>query len=218
MIAVASLVVGLAAALAACSVPREADLTAGNAAGPAPGAVPATPLPAAPRPAIASAAISATPSPPSASPLTTPSASPSPQVRKPTPAAVPGYTLTSAPASVGNPLSDVKGARDVFGPSVSRSVGKGTSPVGLLFLFAVRPQYLQDPTMASVLLSRVTTGMTRGGVPARLQRFGRQKVAVASSADGGTTVVWLAGGVLAVVCGADPAPVTTYARAYIAAS
>lgn len=214
MIAVVSLVVGLTAGLAACSVPREADLAAGAAAG----AVPATPLPAAPRPAIASATISATPSPPSASPLTTRSASPSPQVRKPTPAAVPGYTLTSAPASVGNPLSDVKGARDVFGPSVSRSVGKGTSPVGLLFLFAVRPQYLQDSTMTSVLLSRVTTGMTRGGVPARLQRFGRQKVAVASSANGGTIVVWLAGGVLAVVCGADPAPVTTYARAYIAAS
>lgn len=214
MIAVVSLVVGLTAGLAACSVPREADLAAGAAAG----AVPATPLAAAPRPAIASATISATPSPPSASPLTTRSASPSPQVRKPTPAAVPGYTLTSAPASVGNPLSDVKGARDVFGPSVSRSVGKGTSPVGLLFLFAVRPQYLQDSTMTSVLLSRVTTGMTRGGVPARLQRFGRQKVAVASSANGGTIVVWLAGGVLAVVCGADPAPVTTYARAYIAAS
>jgi hypothetical protein len=64
----------------------------------------------------------------------------------------------------------------------------------------------------------VTAGITRGGMPVTMQTFGRQQVAVGSSATNGTIVVWYVRGVLAVVVGAaDPTPVTDYARAYIAA-
>jgi hypothetical protein len=206
---------GLAAALCACSVPREADL-AGNAAGVA--SKPSAPLPS---PVVEPAAPS-TPAPsPSASPSTSPTPSPSParqRVKPPTPLAVQGYSLSDPPGSVDNPLADVRGASDVFGPMTVRSVSKGGTPVGLLFLFPVRPEYTGDPNLASVVLSRVTAGIERGGTPVTMQRFGRQRVGVASSARNGTIVVWLAKGVLAVVVGGgDPSLVTGYARAYIAA-
>ncbi|HVN12189.1 MAG TPA: hypothetical protein VMT69_08845 [Kineosporiaceae bacterium] len=195
--------------LAGCSVPREADLPTANVAADA-----ATPSPAGPSPTGG-----ATPSPLSPALTLAPPPSPSPaQVRAPTPVTVPGYTLVRAPASVGNPLSGVKGAADVFGAQTVRSVRKGDTPVGLLFLFAVRPQYAQDPAVAAVVLPRVTAGISRGGVPATMTRFGRQRVAVASSSSKGTIVVWLRNGDLAVVCGAESDPATGYARAYIAAS
>jgi hypothetical protein len=133
--------------------------------------------------------------------------------------AVPGYTLRVAPGSVGNPLADVRGANQVFGPMTVRSVSKGGTPVGLLFLFPVRPEYSSGPDLASVVLSRVIAGIERGGTPVTMQRFDRQRVGVASSARNGTIVVWLSKGVLAVVVGgSDPALATGYARAYIAAS
>jgi hypothetical protein len=140
-------------------------------------------------------------------------------MRPPTPVAVSGYTLRAAPGSVGNPLADVRGASKVFGPMTVHSVSKGGTRVGLLFLFPVRPEYASDPKLASVVLSRVTAGIERGGTPVTMQRFGRQRVGVASSARNGTIVVWLSKGVLAVVVGgSDPALATGYARAYIAAS
>jgi hypothetical protein len=119
---------------------------------------------------------------------------------------------------VANPLAGVKGAGDVFGPVIVRSVAKGPTPVGLLFLFAVRPEYVNDPAVASVVLPRVTAGISRGGVPVMMQRLSGQRVAVASSPRTGTIVVWLSKGVLAVVVGGgDASLVTGYARAYIAA-
>jgi hypothetical protein len=213
---VALLLVGLAAPLCACSVPREADV-AGAAASVA--SKPAAPLPS---PAADSAASSASPSPsPSAPPSPSPSPSPSPArqpVRRPTPIAVQGYTLSAPPGSVTNPLDDVPGATDVFGAQTVRSVAKSGTPVGLLFLFAVRPEYSSDPSVASVVLPQVTAGITGGGARVTMQRFGQQEVGVASSARYGTIVVWLAKDVLAVVVGGgDPSLVTGYARAYIAA-
>jgi hypothetical protein len=120
---------------------------------------------------------------------------------------------------VNDPLDGVPGAREVFGAQTVRAVAKSGTPVGLLFLFAVRPEYLSDPSVASVVLPRVMAGISRGGAPVTTQRYGRQQVGVASSAQYGTIVVWLAKNVLAVVVGGgDPSLVTGYARAYIAAS
>lgn len=209
------LLAGLVAPLTGCSVPREADFPAGAA-----GAATAKAAPSATPPSVVDAAGSSVASPsPSASPTPTPSPAASPalaRVKQPTPATVPGYTLSRA-GSVANPLAGVKGASGVFGAMTTRSVAKGTTRVGLLFLFAVRPEYASDPAVAKVVLSRVTTGISRGGAPVRMQTFGRQPVGVASSAKTGTIVVWLAKSVLAVVVGVDPALVTGYARAYIAA-
>jgi hypothetical protein len=160
----------------------------------------------------------------SGAPATSPSVSPSPSPRppsekSPTPVAVAGYSLTAPPGSVANPLAGIKGATDVFGALTIRSVAKGATPVGLLFLFAVRPEYMSDPSVASVVLAQITAAITRGGAQVTMQRIGRQQVGVASSATYGTIVVWLANGVLAVVVGGgDPSLVTGYARAYIAAT
>jgi hypothetical protein len=137
----AGLVTAPAALLSACSVPREADLTTSDS--PAAAVSSAAPAPSSPSPVVeagasgAPAALSA-----SASPSTSPSPSPpAPRVPPPTPVAVAGYTLNSAASSVGDPLADVKGASAVFGALTTRSVSKGGTPIGLLFLFAVRPQY-----------------------------------------------------------------------------
>jgi hypothetical protein len=100
-----------------------------------------------------------------------------------------------------------------------RSASRGGTPVGLLFLFPVRPGYMGDAKLASVVLSRVTAGIERGGAPVTMQRFGRQRVGVASSPRTGTIVVWLSKGVLAVVVGGgNTGLVTGYAQAYIAAA
>jgi hypothetical protein len=213
----ALLLAGLVAPLCACSVPREADV-AGAATG-----APSTPSAALPSPVIESAVTSVAPSPsPSASrsPSPSPPRPPAPQqVKAPNPVVVKGYSLSAAPRSVTNPLAGVRGAADVFGASTVRSVAKGGTPVGLLFLFAVRPEHARDPAVAAAVLSRVTAAISRNGAPVTMQRFGRQRVGVASSARYGTIVVWLANGVLAVVVGGgDPSLVTGYARAYIAAA
>lgn len=212
----ALLLAGLVAPLCACSVPREADV-AGKVTGAAP-----TPSAAPPSPLVESAVSSAAASP-------SPSASPSPRPRRPrpparrpvkppTPVAVKGYSLSAAPPSVADPLAGIPGAKDVFGAQLVRSVAKGGTRIGLLFLFAVRPEYAGDPAVAAVVLPRITAGITRGGAPVTMRRFGRQLVGVASSARYGTIVVWLAKGVLAVVVGGgDPSLVTGYAKAYIAA-
>lgn len=209
------LVIGLVAPLSGCSVPRDAESPAGAAAAATAKAAPAVPPP----PVVESAASSPFQPSPSAPPISTPSftASPPKPLRPPTPAAVPGHTLSRPPGSVGNPLAGVKGASDVFGAMTVRSVAKGSTSVGLLFLFAVRPEYAADPAVAKAVQSRVTTGISRGGAPVKMQTFGRQQVGVASSAKNGTIVVWLAKGVLAVVVGVDHGLVTGYARAYIAA-
>jgi hypothetical protein len=209
------LAAGAVAPLCACSVPREAD-----SAGAALASRPPTPLPS---PVVEPAAASATSSPsPSATPSQSPKPTPSPtpqRVKPPTPVAVPGYTLSAPPGSVADPLDSIRDATDVFGACTAKSVAKGGTPVGLLYLFAVRPEYMTDPTVASVVLPRVVAGITRGGAPVTMQQFGRQQVGVASSAQFGTIVVWLANGVLAVVVGGgDSSLVTGYARAYIAAS
>jgi hypothetical protein len=209
---------GLVAPLTACSVPRDADLTAASPGGRAADVTSGPPRPS-PSPVVERAVSNAAAAPsPSVSPIPSPSPRPQP-VRKPTPVAVAGYSLSAPPGSVANPLAGIKGATEVFGALTVRSVTKGGAPVGLLFLFAVRPEYTSDPSVASVVLAQITAAITRGGAPVTMQRFGRQEVGVASSAASGTIVVWLANGVLAVVVGgSDPSLVTGYARAYIAAS
>jgi hypothetical protein len=215
--AVALVVAGLAAALSACSVPREAELTSTHAGAATASPVPSPLPPSAVDPAT-SASLSASPS-PSPSPSVAPAPSPKRRpVRPPRPHPVAGYELSTAPRAVANPLADVKGAGDVFGPVTVRSVAKGGTSVGLLFLFAVRPEYVDNPAVASVVLPRVTAGISRGGMPVTMQRLSGQRVAVASSPKTGTIVVWLSKGVLAViVSGRDASLVTGYARAYIAA-
>ena len=98
-----------------------------------------------------------------------------------------------------------------------KSVAHGGTPVGLLFLFAVRSQALGDPSISSLVLPKVVDGVTGGGIKVSMQRFGGQRVAVGSSPSKGTIVLWYDAGVLAVVVGGgNPATVTDYARAYIA--
>ncbi len=192
------------AALAACSVPREADLAprAGSAA-------------------TTTASSSSAPSPtlsPTPAPEPTPEPSPSPTpARPPVPKKVTGYALTKAPRGLGDPLVAVRGAGDLFGAATVRQVAKGDTPVGLLFLFAVRPQSLDDPRIASLVLPKVVAGVTGGGIKVAMQKYGRQRVAVGSSPKKGTIVLWYDAGVLAVVVGGgEPATVTGYAKAYVA--
>jgi hypothetical protein len=138
-------------------------------------------------------------------------------VAAPTARTVPGYTLAAAPRALGDPLAAVRGAGDLFGAVTVKSVAHGGTPVGLLFLFAVRSQALGDPAIASLVLPKVVDGVTGGGIKVSMQRFGSQRVAVGSSPTKGTIVLWYDTGVLAVVVGGgDPATVTDYARAYIA--
>jgi hypothetical protein len=91
--------------------------------------------------------------------------------------------------------------------------------VGLLFLFAVRPQYLDNSQVTKAVASRLATSVTKGGVPLHQQHFGRRTVSAGSSGKNGTIVLWCADGVLTVVVGgADPAVVTGFAKALSAAS
>ena len=192
----------IAGPLAACSVPREADLAASSS--------PASTTAPAPTP---------TPTPtPTASPTPTPTPTPTPvAVKAPTPKAVPGYRLSAAPRGLGDPLEAVRGAGNLFGAATVKSVAKGDTPVGLLFLFAVRPESVGDPRISSLVLPKVVAGVTGGGLPVKMQRFGDQRVAVGSTAKKGTIVLWYDAGVLAVVLGGgEPATVTGYAKAYVA--
>jgi hypothetical protein len=187
------------ALLTACSVPREADLAAS-----APSA--SAPVPAASTPSTSPAAPDPTPTP-------TPTQTP---VKPPVPKKVPGYTLKPQPRGVGDPLAAVRGAGDLFAQVTVRSVGKGDTPVGLLMLFAVRPQYVDQPRVASLVLPKVVDGVTGGGLPVDMQRYGKQRVAVGSSPKKGTIVLWYDAGVLAVVVGGgSPSTVTDYAKAYV---
>jgi hypothetical protein len=138
-------------------------------------------------------------------------------VRPPAAKTVPGYTLAAAPRSLGDPLAAVRGAGDLFGAVTVKSVAHAGAPVGLLFLFAVRPEAVGDPRISSLVLPKVVAGVTGGGIKVSMQRYGKQKVAVGSSPTKGTIVLWYDAGVLAVVVGGgEPATVTDYARAYIA--
>lgn len=210
------------AALCGCSVPREADLASSSSTAGSPGASsPGDSATTGSREPSASASpvpgtTSATSEAPTPSASPTPSPSPRP-VTPPVPAGVKGYALTVAPKAVRNPLGDVKGAGAVFGASTIRSVSKGDAPVGLLFLYAVRPEYVGDKGVTSTLVQRTAKSIVAGGVPVKGQRYGKQSVSVASSAKSGTIVLWYADGVLRVVVGADAALVTGYAQAYVAA-
>jgi hypothetical protein len=196
--------------LAACSIPREADLASGasgaGAPSPSPSLVPAVSVPASPTPT------------PSASPTPFPTTTPA-RVRPPTPKAVKGYTLSAAPRSVPNPLAGVKGANEVFGAMTVRSVSAKGTPVGLLFLFAVRPQHLSDPQVTNAVVSRLANSISRNGVPLKEQKLGRQTVSAGSSAKNGTIVLWYRRGVLSVVVGGgDKGAVLAYAKALAALS
>jgi hypothetical protein len=194
----------IAGPLAACSVPREADLAASSS--PASTAAPAPTQ--TPTPTPAPVAVKA----PTPTPTPTPAA-----VKAPTPKTLPGYRLSAPPRGLGDPLEAVRGAGDLFGAVTVKTVAKGGTPVGLLFLFAVRPENVGDPRISSLVLPKVVAGVTGGGIPVKMQRFGSQRVAVGSSAKKGTIVLWYDAGVLAVVLGGgDPATVTGYARAYVA--
>jgi hypothetical protein len=191
-----------AAPFAACSVPREADLaTTGS---PASTTAP-TPTP--------TPTVTPTPTPSTtATPTPTPTA-----VKAPTATAIPGYRLSAAPRGLGDPLEAVRGAGNLFGAVTVKSVAKDDTPVGLLFLFAVRPQGVGDPRISSLVLPKVVAGVTGGGIPVKMQRFGDQRVAVGTSAKKGTIVLWYDRGVLHVVLGGgEPATVTGYAKAYVA--
>jgi hypothetical protein len=197
----------LVVSLAACSVPREADLGSASA--------PASPSPS------PSLVVTPTPTPtPSASPTPTPTPTPTfARVKPPVPPAAAGYRLGPAPADVPNPLAGVKGANEVFGASTVRSVSRRGTPVGLVFRFAVRPQYLNDPQVIDAVVSRLAASIKRGGVPLTKQRFGKRQVLAGSSAKNGTIVLWYMRGVLSVVVGGgDPGAVTGYAKALVAAS
>jgi hypothetical protein len=203
-LAVAALATLPLASLAACSVPREADLATATSQ-------PASSVPAAP--AATSAPPTGTASP---TPSPSPSASPRP-VTAPPARRVAGYVLSGPPRGLGDPLEAVRGAGDLFGAVTVRSVAQGDTPVGVLFLFAVRPQYLDDQRVSSLVLPKVVAGVTGGGIPVSMQKYGTQRVAVGSSATKGTIVLWYDAGVLAVVVGGGaPATVTGYARAYVA--
>jgi hypothetical protein len=183
------------ALLTACSVPREADL--------------ATSVPSTSAPAPSATAPSTTAPPPTPTP--TPTA-----VKPPVPKRVAGYTLKAGPRGLGDPLAAVRGAGDLFAEVSVRSVARGDTPVGLLLLFAVRPQYVDQPRVASLVLPKVVDGVTGGGLPVAMQRFGKQRVAVGSSPKKGTIVLWYDAGVLAVVVGGGtPSTVTDYAKAYV---
>ena len=135
----------------------------------------------------------------------------------PTAKSVPGYSLAAPPRGLGDPLAAVRGAGDLFGAVTVKSVARGNTRVGVLFLFAVRPQALGDPGISSLVLPKVVDGVTGGGIKVSMRRFGSQRVAVGSSPAKGTIVLWYDAGVLAVVVGGgEPATVTDYARAYIA--
>ena len=147
----------------------------------------------------------------------TPAATPARKVAAPTPKSVPGYSVSAAPRGVGDPMAAARGGGDLFGAATARSVARGATPVGVLFLFAVRPEAVGDPRISSLVLPKVVDGVTGGGMKMSMQRFGSQRVAVGSSPAKGTIVLWYDAGVLAVVVGGgDPAKVTDYARAYIA--
>lgn len=192
------------AALAACSVPREADLAASGSATPSVTTASATPTP--------------TPVPtPTPTPTPSPTRTPTPKVVAPTAKSVPGYSLTAAPRGLGDPIAAVHGAGDLFGAATVKSVVRGSTPVGVLFLFAVRPQAVGDRRISSLVLPKVVDGVTGGGMKMSMQRFGSQRVAVGSSPTKGTIVLWYRAGVLAaVVGGGAPSSVENYARAYIA--
>jgi hypothetical protein len=197
----AAVLTGLVTApLAACSVPREADLAAA--------------APSASAAADGAAGASASPAP---TPSETPSPTPSPtSVKPPVPKKVAGYTLRAAPRGLGDPLAAVRGAGDLFAKVTVKSVAQGDTPVGLLFLFAVKPQYVDQPRVSSLVLPKVVDGVTGGGLPVAMQRFGKQRVAVGSSPKKGTIVLWYDAGVLAVVVGGGtPSNVTGYAKAYV---
>jgi hypothetical protein len=194
--------------LAACSVPREADLVSGGTAvpSPSPSVSLAVSVPASPAPSP-----SLSPSPPTTLALT--------PVKPPRPKAVRGYTLSAAPRSVPNPLKGVKGANEVFGATTVRSVSTKGRPVGLVFLFAVRPQYLNDPQVTGAVVSRLTSSISRSGVPLKMRTWGGRRVCAGSSGKNGTIVLWYRRGVLSVVVGgADPAVVNSYAKALVAVS
>lgn len=198
--------------LGACSVPREADLAAGV---PAKGA----PSPSAPPSVSVAVSVPASVTPtPSAAPTPTP-APVATAVRPPRPKAVTGYALGTAPRSVPNPLAGVKGANEVFGATTVRSVSTKGKPVGLVFLFAVRPQYLTDSQVTGAVVSRLASSITRSGVPLKEQTWGRRTVCAGSSDKNGTIVIWMRGGVLSVVVGGgDAGAVTSYAKALLAVS
>jgi hypothetical protein len=120
---------------------------------------------------------------------------------------------------VPNPLEGVKGANEVFGAMTVRSVSRKGTPVGLVFLFAVRPQYLNDPQVTGAVVSRLTSSISRGGVPLKVHKWGGRTVSAGSSAKNGTIVLWYRGGVLSVVVGGgDQGGVTAYAKALVAIS
>jgi hypothetical protein len=198
----------IAATLAACSVPREADLAASGTLTPTAATPSASPTP------------TQTPTP---TPTSTPTLTPTPTPTRarvaaaPSAKSVPGYRLTAPPRAVGDPLAAVRGAGDLFDAVTVQSVVRGDTPVGVLFLFAVRSQALGDPSISSLVLPKVVDGVAGGGIKVSMQRFGGQQVAVGTSPTKGTVVLWYDSGVLAVVVGGgNPATVTDYARAYIA--
>ena len=196
--------------LAACSVPREADLAAAASPNGVPSSSPSLSLDA---PAPVSAA-SVTPS---ASPVPRPSPTLAP-VKPPVPKAVKGYRLSTAPRSVPNPMARVKGANEVFGATTVRSVSTKGTPVGLVFLFAVRPQYYADSQVTGAVVSRLASSISRSGVRLTEQRWSGRRVCAGSSDKNGTIAIWYRHGVLTVVAGADPGVVTAYAKRLVAVS
>ena len=127
-------------------------------------------------------------------------------------------TWRGAPRSLGDPLAVAHGARDLFGAGTARAVGKSGTPVGVLLLLALRPEFVGNRAVEHMLVPKVVAGIASSGVKPRYTTWSGVSVAVASSAKDGTIVVWYSRGVLGVVaCGGDPALATGYVKAYLAA-
>ncbi len=219
-VATAALAGVLAGVLAGCSVPREADLAAGGStsntsASGSPSAASGTPAASVPAVPVAPAAQG------SPGPEVTATVSPSPSagpVRAPTPVGVKGYDLARAPRSLSDPLAVAHGARDLFGAGTARAVSKSGTPVGVLLLLALRPEFVGNRAVEHMLVPKVVAGIASSGVKPRYTTWSGVSVAVASSAKVGTIVVWYSRGVLGVIaCGGDPALATGYVKAYLAA-
>ena len=182
--------VALSTVLAGCSVPRERDASIAASSAAVSAAVSRTPSAtgAGAEPVAVPSAAAAVPSAsPSVSRSVSPSVSPSPSpapVRAPVPHQVAGYALTAAPRSLGNPLDVVRGARDLFCAGTARSVGKGGTPLGVLLLLALRPEYVGDHDIEAMLVPKVVAGITSGGVTPAFQTWSGLRVAVGVVGEG----------------------------------
>jgi hypothetical protein len=130
--------------------------------------------------------------------------------------AVPGYTYSTAPASVAKALTSLTaGQPGVFSAPTARSVRSGTTAVGTVAALALNRAYVGRPAVEKQLVDGLVRGLSVKGYTLSDHFLSGVRV-VAAVSKSSTAVVWYhAGAVLLVVSNAAVGVPLAFAQAYL---